>query len=80
MLLNLLLLFLAIPVGFLIAWLSHDELRAGRKWFFALMIFSLIGAVVFLIYGTNYASWTFGFVFIVTGISYAKSVRLKNFS
>ncbi|MFH1500395.1 MAG: hypothetical protein ABIE22_00425 [archaeon] len=31
-------LFSAIPVGYLIAWLARDELEAGKRWFWLIMI------------------------------------------
>lgn len=38
-------LLLAFPAGYLLAWLARDELLAGRKWFLALAIFSILAAI-----------------------------------
>ncbi len=73
MILEIIILILAIPAGYLIAWLSHDELKAGRKWFKALVILSIILGLFFYLIGKEYAGWTMAFVFIVSLISLVKS-------
>ena len=44
-LLYVIILILAFPVGYLLAWLARDELVAGRKWFIALAVVSIIAAI-----------------------------------
>lgn len=66
-------LVLAIPVGYLIAWLAKDELIAGRKWFVALIVLSIVVGIFFYFSGLRHISWTSGFVFIVSFISLMKS-------
>ncbi len=39
-------LLLAFPAGYLLAYLARDELVAGRKWFMLLVLVSLISSVV----------------------------------
>ena len=73
MFIEIVILVLAIPVGFLIAWLTKDELTSGRKWFRILIIASILGVIGFWIYGFPYVSWTFGFILIVSLISFVKS-------
>jgi hypothetical protein len=73
MMFEILLLVLAIPAGFWIAWLARDELVQGRKWFRILIIVSIIGIIGFWIYGFPYISFTMGFILIVSFISLAKS-------
>ena len=38
-------LLLAFPSGYLLAWLARDELVAGRKYFFALAIVSILSTI-----------------------------------
>ena len=73
MLLEILVLFLAIPVGYLIAWLAKDELASGKKYFRILIIISILGIIGFWIYDFSYISWTFSFIFIVSLISFVKA-------
>ena len=47
MILEVLILILAIPTGFLIAWMAKDELIDGQKWFRALIILGLLGGMLF---------------------------------
>ncbi len=39
-------LLLAFPAGYLLAYLARDELVLGRKWFVLLSVVSLISAVI----------------------------------
>ena len=74
---ELLILFLAIPVGFLIAWLARDELIMGRKWFVALIVLSILDLLFSILMELNYLAMTVLFVMVVTGISYWKSYDRK---
>jgi len=76
MLNEILILVLAIPVGYLLAYLTRDELVEGRKWFKLVMLLSAISAVVFLIFNIT-ISLTLGFMFIVSWISLKKSYNAK---
>ena len=77
MILELIIMMLAIPSGYLIAWLARDELVAGRKWFYILIFLSVVVWVVFYFKGKEYASWTSGFIIIVSFISLMKSKDKK---
>jgi cytochrome b len=68
-----LILFLAIPAGYLIAWMAKDELSAGRKWFGLLVIAGLALALAFWILGYGYAAATCLFIAIVGFVSWFKS-------
>jgi len=70
---ELLLLIVAIPVGFLIAWLAKDELVSGKKYFRILIIISIIVGIWFWLTGVFYVGWTMGFIFIVSLISLIKA-------
>ena len=74
---ELIVLMLAIPIGYLIAWLARDELIIGRKYFRVLIIASIIGIIGFWLYGFHYISWTFGFVLIISLVSFLKSYNGK---
>lgn len=73
---EILLLALAIPVGWLIAKLTKDERAMGTKYFVVLIIISILGAILFSIVGISYIAWTFGFMFVVSLISLIKSKKL----
>jgi len=73
MILSLIILLLAVPIGFLIAWLARDELIQGRVWFQALIAVALILAVVFFYRGEQVIVYSCAFISIVALISYLKS-------
>ncbi|MEK6854658.1 MAG: hypothetical protein AABX73_00360 [Nanoarchaeota archaeon] len=73
MLLEILVLVLAIPIGHLIAWLARDELIAGRKWFKAIIFVSALIGSWFYIAGIKYITFTSLFIIITASISLIKS-------
>lgn len=73
MIIEIILLVLAIPVGYLIAWITRDELVDGRRWFKILIIASIALALVFWFYGFGYISLSCLFITIVSFISLIKS-------
>jgi O-antigen/teichoic acid export membrane protein len=73
MIVEIILLVLAIPTGFLIAWMARDELIDGRKWFRVIVIASLALAALFWILGFVYISLTLIFIAIVGFVSLIKS-------
>ena len=77
MIIAILILALAIPLGIYLTNVAQDELLAGRKWFMGLGIFSLIlGA--FFVYIKNYeVALTSGFILAVSFTSYVKSFDKK---
>jgi len=75
--LNIILLLLAIPVGYLIAWLCKDELVAYRRYFRILIIVGIIGGIGFCLYGFIVESLTLWFVFIVGLMSFVLSGNKK---
>ena len=72
------LLLLAIPTGYLIAWMAKDELKQGRKWFRILVIGSILGVVWFWLTGKYVISWTLSFIGIVALVSLIKSGKSKD--
>lgn len=75
--LNVLLLLLAIPVGYLIAWLCKDELVAYRRYFRILIIVGIIGGIGFWLYGLITESLTMWFVAIISLVSFVLSGKKK---
>lgn len=43
-------LVLAFPVGYLLAWLARDELVAGRRWFLLLAMISVLAVIPAVIF------------------------------
>lgn len=66
-------LLLAIPTGYLIAWLARDEIVEGKFWFRVLIILSIVVGLWFYLTGQRYITWTTGFILIVSLISFVKS-------
>jgi hypothetical protein len=62
-------LILGIPAGNLLAKVTKEELKQGRKWFKLLIMFSLIGAIVFLILKNDALFFSLLFIAIVTSRS-----------
>ena len=71
------LLLLAIPIGYLLAYWGNDELVAGRKWFRALIIAAVAVGIWFWLTGQTYVTWTSSFIVIVTFIALIKSKDKK---
>jgi hypothetical protein len=66
-------LALGIPVGNILAKATKEELAKGRKWISLLVIFSLIGGIISLIFRND--AFMFGFFFIA--IVASRSLRKK---
>jgi hypothetical protein len=74
MLIEIIILALGIPAGFLIAYWANDELIQGRKWFTALLTLSVIaGFWSIVMQSEKTVAWTAGFSIIVATISLWKS-------
>lgn len=73
MMLEVILLLLSIPTGFLIAWLARDELVSGRKWIRTLGAVSIIVALAGLLYEQHAWTYTCFFILMVCVISLWKS-------
>lgn len=65
-------LFLAIPAGYLIAWLARDELADGRMWFRALVGLTIVSGGVLLFFHKP-ASLALFFIAILSLIALIKS-------
>ena len=76
MLLEIGILILAFPVGYLLAWLARDELVAGRRWFKIIVLISSLSAIISVFFNITIAL-TLAFISIVTIISLIKSYDKK---
>jgi len=66
-------LIASVFAGYLIAWLSRDELIIGRKWFQILVIGSFVAGLGFFIFGYPIEMFICAFILIISWISYMKS-------
>jgi len=75
MFLQIVVLALAVPTGILMANLTKEELKSGRKYFKAIIILAILATIWF--YLTNFPSeaLTSAFIAITTFISHIKSAR-----
>jgi len=78
MLAEVLILISGIPLGFLIAYLTRDELVVGRPWFQFIIFLSIMLILLFVFLKDFTIVYTLFFIFIVTSISLIKSYD-KNF-
>ncbi len=72
-------LALGIPIGNILAKMTKEELKGGRKYFKTFIILSLIGAVVFLILGNDPLFFGFLFMAIVISRSLKRNFKSANF-
>jgi hypothetical protein len=78
MIIEIVLLILAVPVGYLIAWMARDELVAGQKWFRALVVASVVLAGLCWLFGALiYLPLALIFIAIVSFVSLVKSKDKK---
>lgn len=77
MIYEIIILLIAIPIGYLIAWTARDELVQGRKWFKILIVLTFLCSVVFYIREERYSILAAAFIAIVSGISLWKSFDKK---
>jgi len=69
-------LILALPLGYLLAWLCKDEIVQGRKWFKIISLLSFVFGVILIFYNLT-ASFTLLFISISTLVSLVKSFDKK---
>ena len=67
-----LILLTAIPAGFLLAWLTKEELKDGKKWFKLIIAVSLAGSIAFLFLKNEIVTLTLVYMAIVSYISMRK--------
>lgn len=72
-LVGIIVLFLGVFIGNLLAKNTKEELKTGQGWFRMIIILSLIGGVVGLIMGNDILMFTMFFIAIVT----SRSLKVK---
>jgi hypothetical protein len=77
LLIEIIVLLLGIPIGFLLSWMARDELVIGRQWFRMMLIVSSGMAMLFFlmrdyVYGRIFG-FSISFIFIVTAVAYLMS-------
>jgi len=77
-LISILLLLLAVPVGFLISYMAKDELRSGKKYIRILFIFSIIASIWFFLTRDFKFAFSFLFLAIISVISLILTGKLKD--
>jgi len=68
-LLAVLALILGIPIGDILAKITQEELKTGKKWFLILIFLSLAGAGISLVLSKDDLMFSFLFIAIVTSRS-----------
>lgn len=76
-LLEIIILLMAIPLGCILAWVCRDELIEGRKWFYAIVICSVMFGGWFLLIGERVIGESCLFIAMVGFISLMKSSDKK---
>ncbi len=66
LLIGVLVLLLGFPIGSYLAKQTKEELNSGQKWFKLIIIISLIGGGIGLIFGNDAILFSFFFIAIVT--------------
>ena len=66
-------LLLAWPIGYFLAKMTKEELKQGKKWFKLIILLSLVGALVSLFYRDDAFLFSFLFMALVTGMSLKKN-------
>ncbi|MCX6748721.1 MAG: hypothetical protein NT076_03880 [Candidatus Pacearchaeota archaeon] len=71
-LLIIIILILAFPVGYFLAYFCKEELVSGRKWFLSISILGFVAGIIFLFFNLV-SSLTCFFISIVSFVSFCKS-------
>lgn len=75
LIIGILVLLFGFPLGSWLAKITKEELKEGQKWFKLIILVSLIGAIVSLIFRNDFLLFTFLFILIVT----SRSLKVKKF-
>jgi hypothetical protein len=76
--LTIIILFTAFPVGYLLAYLTKEELKAGRKWFKIISWISIILCFVFLLLIDIEQKFTIVFSLVYIATISLTSLRLSH--
>jgi uncharacterized membrane protein YfcA len=70
-------LVLGIPIGVILAKFTKEELKEGKFWFKLIIISSLIGAILGLIFRNDVLLFSLLFIAVVTSMSLKNKKREK---
>lgn len=76
-LIGILVLTLGIPIGNYLAKMTKEELHAGKNWFKLIIIVSLLGSVLSLVFKNDVLLFSFLFIAIVTSRSLISLIDKK---
>jgi hypothetical protein len=65
-------LVMGYPLGIFLARITKEELKDGRKWFRLIILFSLVGGTLGLIFKNDLLMFSFFFIAIITSRSLKK--------
>ncbi len=77
MLLEILIFVASFPIGYLLAYMTKEELASGRKWFKLIIPLAFIIGLLFIFFKQYYITLTCAFIIILTSISLIKSFDKK---
>ena len=66
---GIILLSLGIPIGNILARMTKEELKSGKRYFKSIVILSLIGVLVGLVFSDDILLFSFAFIAIITSRS-----------
>jgi hypothetical protein len=69
---GLVVLFLAIPIGNILAKATKEELAKGRKWISAFVVLMIVGGIISIIFKHDALMFTFFFIAIAASRSLKK--------
>ena len=75
MILEILILILAFPIGIALAHFTKEELKDGKKYFKVIIFVSLISSIFFYFNNKIHLTLTSLFILIVTSISKYKTIK-----
>ncbi|MBU1894261.1 MAG: hypothetical protein KJ983_00405 [Candidatus Omnitrophica bacterium] len=76
-LIGLVVLVLGILIGNFLARVTKEELKSGQKWFRLIVIFSLIGGFVGLLFGNDVLMFSLFFIAVVTSRSLKNKIKIN---
>ena len=77
LLIGIVVLVLGIPIGNYLAKLTKEELKEGSMWFKIIIVFSVIGAILGLIFKNDVLLFSLLFIAIVTSRSLTTPKKVK---
>ncbi|MBI3623289.1 hypothetical protein HY212_04400 [Candidatus Pacearchaeota archaeon] len=76
-LIGILVLALGVPIGNYLAKLTKEELKSGQMWFKLIIILSIVGAVLALVFRDDVLLFTLPFIAIITSRSLVTKTKKR---